>query len=126
MLRTGVRFIGNKLGNNFSIKRLSHSSSPTIFSIDPSEGLDDEQKEIYNIATKFARTQMKPFMAEWDKNEIFPADVLRQAAGLGFASIYCKSDHGGTGLSRLDASVIFEALSEGCVSTSAYLSIHNM
>jgi alkylation response protein AidB-like acyl-CoA dehydrogenase len=52
--------------------------------------------------------------------------VLKEAAALGFAAIYCKSDHGGTGLTRLDASIIFEALSEGCVSTAAYISIHNM
>jgi isobutyryl-CoA dehydrogenase len=69
---------------------------------------------------------MKPHMAEWDRKEHFPVDVLREAAALGFAAIYCKPDHGGTGLSRLDASIIFEALSEGCVSTAAYISIHNM
>ena len=90
------------------------------------KGLTDEQKEIHSIAKKFAKTQMKPFMAEWDKHEIFPVDVLKEAAALGFASIYCKSDYGGTGLTRLDASIIFEALAEGCVSTAAYISIHNM
>lgn len=108
--------------------RESHSfhSEPAIFSLDPSVGLNDEQKEIHNIASKFSKEKMKPFMAEWDKNETFPVDVLKQAAELGFAAIYCKPDFGGTGLTRLDASVIFEALSEGCVSTSAYISIHNM
>jgi alkylation response protein AidB-like acyl-CoA dehydrogenase len=79
-----------------------------------------------SIAEKFATSQMKPNMAEWDKHETFPVDVLKQAASLGFASIYCREDFGGTGLTRLDASIILEALSEGCVSTSAYLSIHNM
>ena len=48
---------------------------------------------------------------------------MREAAEMGFAAIYCKS---GTGLSRLEASVIFEALSTGCVPTAAYLTIHNM
>ena len=104
----------------------SKMSSTPIFSMDPSSGLNEEQTEIYNMAAKFAKTQMKPLMAEWDKNETFPIDVLREAAALGFAAIYCKPDHGGTGLTRFDASVIFEALSEGCVSTSAYISIHNM
>jgi len=46
------------------------------------------------------------------------------AAELGFGAIYCSEKYGGTGLSRLDASVIFEALSHGCVSTTAYISIH--
>jgi isobutyryl-CoA dehydrogenase len=52
--------------------------------------------------------------------------IIQKKGSLGFATIYCKSDFGGTGLSRLDASIIFEALSEGCVSTAAYISIHNM
>lgn len=115
--------------SRFIIKpvRLAHRAYSTgIFSLDSSVGLNDEQKEIHSMATKFAREQMKPHMAEWDKNEYFPVDVLRQAAELGFGAIYCSPDFGGTGLTRLDASVIFEALSEGCVSTSAYISIHNM
>ena len=56
--------------------------------------------------------------------EIFPVDVLRKAAQLGFGAVYCSEEHGGTGLNRLDASIIFEALSQGCVSTTAYISIH--
>lgn len=65
-------------------------------------------------------------MQEWDEKEIFPIPSLKKAAALGFGAIYCQGEHGGTGLSREDASIIFEALSEGCVSTTAYLSIHNM
>ena len=63
---------------------------------------------------------------DWDAKEHFPIDTLRKAAELGFGAIYAREDVGGTGLSREDASIIFEALSEGCVSTTAYLSIHNM
>ncbi|XP_026534416.1 isobutyryl-CoA dehydrogenase, mitochondrial [Notechis scutatus] len=58
--------------------------------------------------------------------EIFPVETLRKAARLGFGGIYVKPEVGGSGLSRLDTSVIFEALSTGCVSTTAYISIHNM
>lgn len=56
--------------------------------------------------------------------EEFPVDALRKAASLGFGGIYVREDVGGSALSRLDTSVIFEALSTGCVSTTAYLSIH--
>jgi alkylation response protein AidB-like acyl-CoA dehydrogenase len=56
--------------------------------------------------------------------EIFPTDVLRKAGELGFGAIYCKEEFGGTGLTRLDASVIFEALAHGCPSTTAYITIH--
>ncbi len=62
----------------------------------------------------------KPHMAALDQGAgELPMDVLRKAAGLGFAAIYTGTEHGGSGLSRLDASLIFEALSSGCVPTTA-------
>ncbi|XP_034522001.1 isobutyryl-CoA dehydrogenase, mitochondrial isoform X2 [Ailuropoda melanoleuca] len=69
---------------------------------------------------------MAPNMAEWDQKELFPVDAMRKAAQLGFGGVYIRTDVGGSGLSRLDTSVIFEALSTGCTSTTAYISIHNM
>lgn len=89
-------------------------------------GLTDEQKHIQKVATDFAKNELFPNMAKWDQEEIFPIEALRKCGELGFGAIYCKEDHGGTGLHRIDASVIFEALSQGCVSTTAYISIHNM
>jgi len=56
--------------------------------------------------------------------EIFPVETLRKAAALGFGAVYCKEKYGGTGLTRLDTSLIFEALAQGCTSTTAYISIH--
>uniref|UniRef100_A0A8C5FFW4 Isobutyryl-CoA dehydrogenase, mitochondrial n=1 Tax=Gadus morhua TaxID=8049 RepID=A0A8C5FFW4_GADMO len=91
-----------------------------------SHGLTDEQKEFQKVAFDFAANEMAPHMAEWDQKEIFPVDTMRRAAQLGFGGIYVQPDVGGSGLSRLDTSVIFEALSTGCVSTTAYISIHNM
>ncbi|XP_072557229.1 isobutyryl-CoA dehydrogenase, mitochondrial isoform X3 [Paramormyrops kingsleyae] len=69
---------------------------------------------------------MAPHMAEWDDKEVFPVETMRKAAQLGFGGIYVQPDVGGSGLSRLDTSIIFEALSTGCTSTTAYMSIHNM
>ncbi|XP_070808410.1 isobutyryl-CoA dehydrogenase, mitochondrial [Pituophis catenifer annectens] len=94
--------------------------------IDPALGLTEEQQEFQKVAFDFAAKEMAPHMAEWDEKEIFPVETLRKAAQLGFGGIYVKPDVGGSGLSRLDTSVIFEALSTGCVSTTAYISIHNM
>ncbi|XP_063348396.1 isobutyryl-CoA dehydrogenase, mitochondrial isoform X1 [Pelmatolapia mariae] len=94
--------------------------------IDPSHGLTDEQKEFQKVAFDFAANEMAPHMAEWDQKEIFPVETMRKAAQLGFGGIYVQPDVGGSGLSRLDTSIIFEALSTGCVSTTAYVSIHNM
>ncbi|XP_037533509.1 isobutyryl-CoA dehydrogenase, mitochondrial [Nematolebias whitei] len=94
--------------------------------IDPSYGLSDEQKEFQKVAFDFAAKEMAPHMAEWDQQEFFPVETMRRAAQLGFGGIYVQPDVGGSGLSRLDTSVIFEALSTGCASTTAYISIHNM
>ncbi|XP_040901491.1 isobutyryl-CoA dehydrogenase, mitochondrial [Toxotes jaculatrix] len=94
--------------------------------IDPAHGLTDEQKEFQKVAFDFAANEMAPHMAEWDQKEIFPVETMRKAAQLGFGGIYVQPDVGGSGLSRLDTSVIFEALSTGCTSTTAYISIHNM
>jgi len=91
-----------------------------------SMGLNEEQKEFQKVAFDFATREMAPNMAEWDQKELFPVDAMRKAAQLGFGGVYVRTDVGGSGLSRLDASVIFEALATGCTSTTAYISIHNM
>jgi alkylation response protein AidB-like acyl-CoA dehydrogenase len=88
--------------------------------------LNEDQVAIQDAARAFAEGQLAPFSAEWDEKKHFPVDTLRQAAELGFAGIYVNEDVGGSGLSRLDASIIFEALSYGDVPTAAYLTIHNM
>jgi alkylation response protein AidB-like acyl-CoA dehydrogenase len=88
--------------------------------------LSEDERAIEDAARKFAREQLAPHAAEWDEKEIFPVDVLREAAGLGFAGIYVKEDVGGSEMRRLDAAIIFEELSAGCTSTAAFLSIHNM
>ncbi|XP_078359240.1 isobutyryl-CoA dehydrogenase, mitochondrial-like [Oculina patagonica] len=94
--------------------------------VDPSLGLTDDEREFQRVALDFAKNELAPDMQKWDQEEIFPVDILKRLAGLGFGAIYAKEDCGGSGLSRLEASVIFEALATGCVSTTAYLSIHNM
>ncbi|KAM9033226.1 isobutyryl-CoA dehydrogenase, mitochondrial [Sarcophilus harrisii] len=94
--------------------------------IDPSLGLNDVQKEFQKVAFDFAAREMAPQMAEWDQKEVFPVETMRKAAQLGFGAVYVRSDVGGSELSRLDASIIFEALATGCTSTTAYISIHNM
>jgi alkylation response protein AidB-like acyl-CoA dehydrogenase len=88
--------------------------------------LNEDQSLIQDAARKFADDRLKPFAAEWDENKHFPEDVLREAAEMGFAGIYTGDEFGGSGMSRLDAALIFEQLSRGCVSTAAYISIHNM
>ncbi|HYG27555.1 MAG TPA: acyl-CoA dehydrogenase family protein, partial [Caulobacteraceae bacterium] len=88
--------------------------------------LTDDQRAIWDAARVFAEAELAPHSARWDEEKHFPLDVLRKAAELGFAGIYVREDVGGSGLGRLDASLIFEALSYGDVPTAAFISIHNM
>src|SRR5262245_66606808 len=88
--------------------------------------LTEEQRAIKDSAGAFARGAMMPFARQWDEDEIFPVETLREAAALGLAGIYVAADVGGSALSRLDAVLIFEELAQGCPSTAAYLSIHNI
>ena len=78
------------------------------------------------MARSFAAEQLAPHAGEWDEHCVFPVATLREAAKLGLAGIYVDETHGGAGLSRLDAAIIFEELAAGCTSTAAYISIHNM
>ena len=88
--------------------------------------LSEEQTAFYDLAKDFALKKMAPNAEKWDEDKIFPVETLKELASLGFGGIYVDPNLGGSGLSRLDASLIFEALSQGCTSTSAFLSIHNM
>jgi alkylation response protein AidB-like acyl-CoA dehydrogenase len=88
--------------------------------------LTEDQAAIQDAARAFAQAELAPHSARWDEEKHFPVDVIKRAAELGFAGIYVQEDVGGSALSRLDATIIFEELSRGDVSTAAFISIHNM
>jgi alkylation response protein AidB-like acyl-CoA dehydrogenase len=88
--------------------------------------LTEDQAAIQGAARAFAQAELAPHSARWDEEKHFPVDVIKRAAELGFAGIYVQEDVGGSALSRLDATIIFEELSRGDVSTAAFISIHNM
>jgi len=88
--------------------------------------LTEEQQAFQDVARNFAADELAPHAADWDRDAFFPVETMRKAAALGFAGIYVREDVGGSALTRLDAALIFEALSEGCTSTAAFMSIHNM
>ncbi|MFH4357029.1 acyl-CoA dehydrogenase family protein [Vibrio diabolicus] len=88
--------------------------------------LNEDQRAFADTAQQFADERLAPMAVEWDEKQIFPKDVLREAGELGFLSLYTPEAQGGLGLSRLDASIIFEQLAMGCTSTTAFMTIHNM
>ncbi|SRR5579883_430527 len=88
--------------------------------------LTEDQLAFQKMVREFAAAEIAPFAKEWDENHVFPVDAMRHAAALGLGAICASNDVGGTELSRLDAAIIFEELAAACVSTAAYISIHNM
>ncbi len=87
--------------------------------------LTEDQELIVQTARSFAQEKLRPNAARWEE-EGLSRETLQELASLGFGGIYVREEHGGSGLSRLDAALIFEELSRGCISTAAFLSIHNM
>ena len=88
--------------------------------------LTEDQRAILDMAERFTADEITPHAAEWDEQHVFPVEVLKKGAELGFASIYVSEEFGGCGLGRLEAALIMEAMAYGCPSTSAFFSIHNM
>lgn len=88
--------------------------------------LSEEQQAIFGMARDFGAEKIAPYAHEWEKEGTIPREVLQEAAALGLAGLYVPEEAGGTGLGRLDATLVFEALAMACPSVSAFLSIHNM
>jgi acyl-CoA dehydrogenase len=88
--------------------------------------LTDDQIAIQDMARKFTADAITPHAAEWDEKSHYPVDVWKAAGKLGFGAIYVSEESGGTGLGRLEAALIMEAMAYGCPATSAFISIHNM
>jgi alkylation response protein AidB-like acyl-CoA dehydrogenase len=88
--------------------------------------LAEEQTAIREMAQGFADAELAPHAVTWDREKFFPVATMRAAGELGMGGIYVDEAHGGSGLTRLDAALIIEALATGCPTIAAYISIHNM
>ncbi len=89
-------------------------------------GLNEEQQAIFDMAYAFGQENIAPFARMWEQEGTIPKDLWPKVGELGFGALYVGEDQGGSGLSRLDGTLVFEALSMACPSVSAFLSIHNM
>ncbi|CAN0032324.1 unnamed protein product, partial [Chrysoparadoxa australica] len=88
--------------------------------------LSEEQTAIFDMAHAFGQERIAPFAREWEAAGTIPKELWPEIAQLGFGGLYVSEESGGSGLSRLDAALVFEALSMACPSVAAFLSIHNM
>src|SRR6201985_215348 len=88
--------------------------------------LNEDQIAVRDMARDFAAEKIAPHALRWDEEKHFPVEVMREAATLGIGGVYIRDDVGGSAMTRFDAALIFEALAQGCPTTSAFISIHNM
>ena len=89
-------------------------------------GLSEDQAAFREAARDFALAKLAPHAARWDAESIFPREAIAQAGELGFCGLYIDEGAGGSGLTRLDAAIVFEELAAVDPSTAAFISIHNM
>ncbi|NOE32991.1 acyl-CoA dehydrogenase family protein [Ruegeria sp. HKCCD7318] len=88
--------------------------------------LSEEQTAIFDMAYSFGQENIAPFARQWESDGTIPKTLWPQIGELGFGALYVSEDSGGSNLTRLDATLVFEALSMACPSVAAFLSIHNM
>ena len=88
--------------------------------------LSEDQRAFQSSAREFAAGEFAPHAARWDAESTFPREALTAAGELGFCGLYAAEAYGGLGLTRLDATLVFEELAAACPSTTAFLTIHNM
>lgn len=88
--------------------------------------LSEEQTAVFDMARAFGAAQIAPLARAWEAEGTIPRALWAEVAGLGLGGVYVSEAHGGSGLSRLDATLVFEALAMACPSVAAFLSIHNM
>src|SRR5690242_19637023 len=88
--------------------------------------LSEEQRAFQQAAREFAANELAPYAADWDAQRHFARQAIERAGELGFCGLYASEEYGGLGLSRLDATLVFEELAAACPSTTAYITIHNM
>ncbi|KAI1303114.1 Isobutyryl-CoA dehydrogenase, mitochondrial [Halotydeus destructor] len=124
--RSSIRFFNNLNRTTRSITAARYNSSVRGSILDPSLGLNEDERQLQDMALNFAINEFRPNMRKWDEDKTFPVDAMRKGAALGFGAAYLAAEFGGTGLSRLESSVLFEALSMGDCSTTAWITVHNM
>lgn len=88
--------------------------------------LTEEQQAIFDMAYAFGQEKIAPFAQQWERDGTIPKELWSKVGELGFGGLYVSEESGGAGLSRLDATLVFEALAMACPSVGSFLSIHNM
>lgn len=102
-----------------TIAPISRSSIGSICSRSASTGgfnykLNDDQREMQDLAKKFTRDEIIPKAAYYDKTGEFPYDIVKKAHSVGLMNLSLPQEYGGTGLNCFDSCLVVQELSFGC------------
>jgi alkylation response protein AidB-like acyl-CoA dehydrogenase len=87
--------------------------------------LSDEQKLIRDTARSFAREQLAPNAAAWDRDSTFPEDALKQMGELGLLGMLVPEEWGGADADHVAYAVAIEEIAAGDGACSTIMSVHN-
>ncbi|MEO8133612.1 MAG: acyl-CoA dehydrogenase family protein [Betaproteobacteria bacterium] len=87
--------------------------------------LTEEQRQIRDTVRDFAREQLAPFAAQWDRDHTFPRAALRGLGALGVLGMVTPEAHGGAALDYVSLAVAIEEVAAGDGATSTVVSVQN-
>jgi butyryl-CoA dehydrogenase len=86
---------------------------------------NEEQLAVRDMASRFARDELVPKAADWDRDRVFPKDVFRQMGALGFLGMLVPEEHGGAMTDHVAYALALEEVAAGCGAVSTVMSVHN-
>jgi butyryl-CoA dehydrogenase len=87
--------------------------------------LTEQQRTIKQLAADFAAREVAPIAAAIDREERFPAAVVKRLGELGFMGMNVAPEYGGAGLDTISYVVAMEEISKACASTGVIMSVNN-
>lgn len=84
-----------------------------------------DQLQLRKAVREFAESEIRPHVMEWDEEQIFPLDAIRQAGRLGYMGMIFPESLGGAGLGYIEYAIVVEELARVDPSVSLIVAAHN-
>jgi alkylation response protein AidB-like acyl-CoA dehydrogenase len=87
--------------------------------------LNEDHKVLARAARDFVRRELEPVAEKIDREHLFPKEIVRQMAQMGFMGMMAPPDFGGSGLDCMSYITVLEEIAVGCASTAVIMSVNN-
>ena len=85
--------------------------------------LTPEQEAVQGMIREFTNKEVVPYAAQWDKDEVFPAETVKKMGDLGIFGTALPEQYGGSGLDAISHAIVAEELGKGCSSMRGVYSV---